>query len=132
MNYSVTILIINKDNKILSVSRKDNYNDWNLPGGKVEKNESFEEAIIRETKEETGLTVKNPIPIFSFYCTNGFFCITFISNQINGEIDYNIPNEGKISYKSSYEILKGSFGDYNSKLLNHIGFFNGVFCKRTK
>ena len=31
---------------------------WNFPGGRVEKGESLSEAIVRETKEETGLTVK--------------------------------------------------------------------------
>ena len=30
------------------------YNDWCLPKGKLEKNESFEAAALREVKEETG------------------------------------------------------------------------------
>jgi len=36
--YSVTGLII-KDNKILSIARKDNPNDFGLPGGKIDKGE---------------------------------------------------------------------------------------------
>ena len=39
----------------LSVSLKEDHTDFNLPGGKVEQNETFEEAAIREVKEETGL-----------------------------------------------------------------------------
>lgn len=31
-----------------------------FPGGKVEKNESFVASVIREVKEETGLTIMNP------------------------------------------------------------------------
>src|SRR4030042_2464146 len=32
--------------------------DWMVPGGKLEGDESFEEAAIREVREETGIEVK--------------------------------------------------------------------------
>ncbi|HEX9913740.1 MAG TPA: NUDIX hydrolase [Candidatus Bathyarchaeia archaeon] len=32
--------------------------DWNPPGGKVEANESFEDAAVREANEETGCEVR--------------------------------------------------------------------------
>ena len=31
---------------------------WTIPGGGMQENESFEEAAIRETLEETGLSIK--------------------------------------------------------------------------
>ena len=51
------------NNKILSVSRKDNHNDFGLFGGKLENDETQEEALIREAYEETGYSV-NIIPIY--------------------------------------------------------------------
>nr|WP_026522830.1 NUDIX domain-containing protein [Butyrivibrio sp. VCB2001] len=33
-----------------------------FPGGHIESGESLTESVIREMKEETGLTIRNPIP----------------------------------------------------------------------
>lgn len=38
--------------------------DWSgitFPGGHVEPSESFVDSVIREVREETGLTIKNPV-----------------------------------------------------------------------
>jgi len=34
---------------------------WNLPGGGIETNESPADAVLRETKEETGFTINKPV-----------------------------------------------------------------------
>ena len=53
--------IAKKENKILLLKRhpksKTGACQWELPGGKVEKGEFFDEALIREFKEETNLDV---------------------------------------------------------------------------
>lgn len=58
----MTVLcLITKENKLLLQDRtNDDWHGLTLPGAHVEKEESFYKAIVREVKEETGLTIKNP------------------------------------------------------------------------
>lgn len=55
-------VIINNNKQILLVKRSNTTNwypnHWALVGGKIEKNESPEEAMVREVNEETGLNIK--------------------------------------------------------------------------
>lgn len=53
----VAAIISNGEGKILLQRRSDN-GLWGLPGGSVEIGESVRDAIVREVKEETGLTVE--------------------------------------------------------------------------
>lgn len=56
----VGAVIIKRENKYLLVQEKQEkaYGLWNFPAGKVDKGESFEQAAIREAKEETGYDVE--------------------------------------------------------------------------
>ena len=62
--YDVAVSVIEYKNKIL-ITKRLNKNFlpglWEFPGGKIEKNETDIQTIIREVKEETNLTVSNPI-----------------------------------------------------------------------
>ena len=46
--------IVVRDGSVLLVHRP-KYDDWSFPKGKLEGNESWEEAAVREVEEETGL-----------------------------------------------------------------------------
>lgn len=56
----VAAIIKNKDGKILIAQRnfkKSQGGLWEFPGGKIEINESKEEAIVREIKEELNMDI---------------------------------------------------------------------------
>jgi 8-oxo-dGTP diphosphatase len=67
--------IIFKGNSVLLVRYRDNNNNERTylvgPGGKLEEDENIVQAIIRETKEETGVTVepKRVIAIEDLLCS---------------------------------------------------------------
>ena len=46
------VALINDNNEILIGKKRNKENLWEFPGGKVKQNESIENALIRETKEE--------------------------------------------------------------------------------
>ena len=74
---NTTLCYIEKDNSYLMLHRikkdiDENKDKWIGVGGKLEEGESPEECLLREVKEETGLTLKK-------YQYRGF--ITFVSNQ---------------------------------------------------
>jgi ADP-ribose pyrophosphatase YjhB (NUDIX family) len=53
----VAAIVYNGEGRILLQRRSDN-GLWGLPGGSVEIGESVRDAIVREVREETGLTVE--------------------------------------------------------------------------
>lgn len=57
MNKVATLLFYRRENEILLAMKKRGFGEgrWNGVGGKVEKDESIEEALVRESQEEIGV-----------------------------------------------------------------------------
>ncbi len=54
---AASAVVVDEGGRILLHRRRDN-DKWALPGGKMELGESLAECVVREVREETGLTVE--------------------------------------------------------------------------
>ena len=87
---NTTLCYITRGDEVLMLHRvkkeKDiNKDKWIGIGGKFEGNESPDECLLREAKEETGLTLTN-------YQLRGI--VTFLSDQAEGEYMYLFTADG--------------------------------------
>ena len=111
------------DGKVLGVSRKTDPNDFGLPGGKVDEGETLYDAMVREVKEETGLTVLKAKPLF-FREDTDFVAVVYLVEQYYGEI--STDEAGAVKW-IDFEVLKqGSFGNYNTMLEQQIQFLKSI------
>ncbi|OUW75907.1 MAG: hypothetical protein CBD68_03425 [Flavobacteriaceae bacterium TMED208] len=85
-------LVQHQDGRFLFIYRN---NKWDLPKGKIEKNETLIKAAKREVSEETGVThleVKRPLPTtYHIYNANGKFKVKktywfFMKSKFNGSL----------------------------------------------
>jgi len=67
---AVCVVVPREDGKLLAVSRRHSVTQWGLPGGKVDPDESFEAAAVREFHEEVGLTLPAHllVPVYAGPC----------------------------------------------------------------
>ena len=90
-NVELTVLCLIEDgDQILLQNRvKKDWRGYALPGGHVEPGESFVGAVIREMKEETGLTILDPrlVGVKQFPIENGrYVVLLFKATQWSGTL----------------------------------------------
>lgn len=121
IKFATCALILNETGtRLLAVSRKDNKEDWGLPGGKCNPGEDIVDCLQREIKEETGLDIINGDFIFGNLSeSKAYYVLTYLC-QTQGTL--HTPEklaelgEGDLAWKTFADIEKGTFGAYNRHL----------------
>lgn len=129
--HAVCCLLINDAGALLAVSRlkrgpagavQPDLKAWGLPGGKVEKNESLDIAVVRETFEETGYVIAAPQPVYAAFDPGepNFICTTFLAQIVAQTPDAprSIPYEGEVAWMSPWALAVGPYAKYNQALFD--------------
>ncbi len=100
LHYNSTVCYLKRDNKVLMIKFTKKYeNVYAPPGGKFEKGESPLDCIMREFKEETGLTLIEPKLQGISYWQDSVEGIIFvyIAEKFEGDI-ISDSEEGKLEW----------------------------------
>lgn len=102
---TVLCLIHNEDSYLLQDRVKKDWNGYTLPGGHIEPGESIVDAVVREMKEETGLTIKSPrlCGVKQFPIESGRYIVfLFETDQFEGKLVDS--DEGKMHWVKISEL----------------------------
>ena len=104
-----TLCLVRRGNEILLQNRvKKDWRGYALPGGHVEPGESIVDAVIREMKAETGLTVLLPrlCGVKQFPIDEGRYVVfLFVSDRFEGELTSSA--EGRMEW-----VRRDRLGEY--------------------
>lgn len=88
-------IVVNTTGEVLIIRRSPRSSfwpgSWDLPGGKMDDRERLADTMVREVREETGLTVRasEAVPFHvSHFVKEPFWvtCVTFICPAFEGEV----------------------------------------------
>ena len=131
-HYNSTVCYLKKGNKVLMIKF---YKKWGNvyapPGGKFEDGESPLDCIIREFKEETGLTLVNPKLQGMSYWKDSSQGIIFIytAEEYEGELVLK-TEEGSLEWVKLEELLNVKQFEQNEKFTPYLfkdEIFEGKF-----
>lgn len=101
-------VVEDKDGNVLALDKvSGNYRGTTFPGGHIEKGEVFNHSMIREIKEETGLTIYDPKlkGVYHWY-RNNIHNILFIYHATKYEGELKSSREGKVYWIPLEELKK--------------------------
>ena len=116
------IIFLNSNNEVLLLLRDNNQsipypNMWDIPGGKVEKNEIPEETVKREMKEEMEISDLGEIKLFNIFTSENLTDYIFWKRFDIIPEDIKLQEGQKIKYFNREQIrdMKLAF-NYNEVL----------------
>ncbi len=123
-----TVCYLKKDNKVLMIKFSKKWgNVYAPPGGKFEKGESPLDCIIREFKEETGLTLVNPKLQGISYWQDSFEGIIFVYTAEDYEGKQILTSEeGNLEWIKIEELITIKQFEQNEKFTPYL-FKNELF-----
>lgn len=133
-----TLCYLKSDGRTLMIHRIKKANDmhhgkWNGLGGKLDPGESPEECAIREVREESGLTIVEPllkgVLTFPQFANNeDWYAFVFVAHEYTGTLIDS--NEGVLKWIDDQRLLELDLWEGDRIFLHWLekpGFFSGKF-----
>ena len=120
----VVAAVIKKNDLFLIANRSFEDNSqgiWEFPGGKVEENETFNSALMREIKEELSLNIKvgNMIATIDLNKTDENIYVHYhYAIILSGQISLNVHSEFK--WVSHTQLKNFTYIDGDRHILNYL------------
>lgn len=116
-------LIVKRGDEYLAVARNAEGTTWGLPAGGVDPGETPDEAVARELKEETGLTLGCSVLLDEReWRGNYLFCYV---GEVEGEPDDDETLRAREEYVTRWvdrsALCAGEFGEYNAAIFKEYG-----------
>jgi ADP-ribose pyrophosphatase YjhB (NUDIX family) len=101
-------VVVIEDGKVLLVQEafEKVRGKWNLPAGRVDKGETFEQAAIREAKEETGFDIKIIKPLITIHQSPQDSVLhAFLAKRTGGTLAFDSDEMLDVAWVSVEEAL---------------------------
>jgi len=108
------VAYVTRGDKVLGVTRGDDPNDVNMPGGVVKSGETMADACIRELWEETGIRATSIFPVFSK--ENGGKLVT-VFKVVNYVGDLSPSAEGEPKWEDPAVLRTSTYGDFFQEMI---------------
>lgn len=114
----------------LGVSRKNDPNDWGLPGGKVEPDETPMQAIHREVMEETGIKIISCARLCDDETGGGLVRCFIVDEWLR--VSSPAEGEGQFGWQTEDVLSSGTFGDFNRRRFDEVRRIVEIGIKKDK